>query len=201
MIKKMFQPPPQIDGVFPNPSQKCFANLSHDIHTRYLYPGQYLDVIGIGFRDFLHTSLVLEKFVSQYHIQNRDDGLYPTISLSQMCSDVLVDAGQNVYFGPLLSRIDPQLPRTFLYFDKRSWELLFQFPHFLSKEMHASKDKIINALVSYFQSPIDQRRGSAWSIEVLEREMRHLGLSDQEIAKMMMMLYWGQAFPFAYMVR
>ncbi|KAL8826677.1 MAG: hypothetical protein Q9191_003652 [Dirinaria sp. TL-2023a] len=57
--------------------------------------------------------------------------------------------------------------------------------------MRRSQDKLIDALDCYFLTPSDQRRDAAWSIGVLEREMGRLGLSNREIATMMMILYWG----------
>ena len=108
-----------------------------------------------------------------------------------MCSNLLVEAGQDAYFGPMLKCVDPQLPQVFLDFDKRSWQLLFGLPYFLSMRMHKSKDMIISALTTYFRLPSEQKEASVWSVDVLETEMRHLGLKDKDIATMMMILYWG----------
>lgn len=191
-VKNMFQVPPFNETGFPNPSKKHFTNLSHDIHTSQLHPGEKLDDIGTGFVAYFQNSLVLERLTTGYPYINPSTGDNYATSLSRMCSDILVGAAQNVYFGPSLSRIDPGLVRTFIDFDDRSWQLLFQVPYLLSRNTHILKDKIVDALSAYFKISSDQRRGEAWSIGVLEKEMRKLGLANREIALMMMILYWGQ---------
>ena len=194
-VNKMFKVPTSNNGAFPNPSGKHFTSLSHDIHTRQLYPGEKLDIIGNGFVDHFKNSLVLERLVSEYPYAKQNYSGSTATSLLRMCSEILIDAAQNVYFGPLLSQIDPGLVRTFIDFDDRSWQLLFQVPYLLSTEMHALKDNVVNAFVAYFNIPSHERQGGAWSIEVLEGEMRQLGLTNREIATMIMILYWGSAYP------
>ena len=190
-VKTMFEVPQSENSEFPNPCGKRFTALTHDIHTRQLYPGENLDSMGNLFAQYFQDHLCQENIFARYAAPSRDSNPKSSISLWQMCSQLLVNAGQNVYFGRILSDIDPTLARTFLHFDDLSWQLLFNMPRTLSREMHQSQDKLIDALDRYFLTSSTQRQDAAWSIGVLEREMRRLGLSNRELATMMMILYWG----------
>ncbi len=186
-VKKMFQVPPSDGTSFPNPLRKHFMNLSHDIHTRQLKPGEGLYTLGMGFAEQFSNHLVLESLTNAK--VSREDA--SATSLSRLCSESIVDAAQNVYFGPHLSQHNPGLTRVFMNFDDQGWQLLFNLPRFLSPTTHSLKDEIVDAFVDYMKTPRDQRAGGAWSIGVLEGEMRQLGLSNREMAGMLMIFYWG----------
>lgn len=190
-VRKMFEVPPSECLNFPNPCRKSFTALTHDIHAHQLYPGKNLDSIGILFAQFFRGHLQQENISTKYTYTGPGWASTGAISLWTMCSKLLVDSAQTIYFGSRLSIIDPGLAETFLHFDKVSWQLLFQMPHLLSRDMHHSKDRIVNAMDSYLRIPSEQRPGAAWEIGILEGEMRQLGLLNRDIAKMMMILYWG----------
>ena len=114
-----------------------------------------------------------------------------SLSLKKWCSEIVISAGQRAYFGDQLSEIDPHLTETFIEFDSRSWQLLYHFPRPISKQMHVAKDRLIDVLTAYFETPIEQRTSSSWSIQLFEKGMRDLGFTEREMATLMMLQYWG----------
>ena len=114
-----------------------------------------------------------------------------SLSLKKWCSEIVIGAGQRAYFGDQLSKIDPRLAETFVEFDSRSWQLLYHFPRLISKQMHVAKDRLIDVLTAYFETPMEQRTGASWSIQLFEKGMRDLGFTEREMATLMMLQYWG----------
>lgn len=109
----------------------------------------------------------------------------------EWCSDGFTRAGQKAYFGDALARIDPTLTKTFIIFDELSWQVLYQYPSFLAGEMKNARDTITRALLNYIQLPQSQRTGDAWFAKAMENEMRALHISEQDIATMLVTIYWG----------
>lgn len=62
--------------------------------------------------------------------------------------------------------------------------------------MKTARDKIRNALLKYIQIPQSQRSGEAWFTKAMENEMRALGISENDIATMLVTIYWGLAILF-----
>ena len=194
-VDKMYQPPAK-DGkghvmIAPNPMHKCLANLTVDFHKQQLLPGDELDKLGYQFLRIINEHLQWEKMTSQrgYVVEVNREGV--DVSLFKWCGDILVDAGTRAYFGERLLQIDPNLLQSFFEYDEKAWMLLFQYPHFLSKDMYAAKQRIIDALSTYFRLPKEQRKGEAWFIQALETEQRALGMSDQDVAALLMIVYWA----------
>ena len=169
-VKKLFEAP--VDEGYPNPSKKHFIKLCADIHKRQLHPGEKLKALGGGFVEYF------------------EEHLHPTdTSLSNLCSK-LIDSAQVVFFGHLLGQIDPEVVQHFKDFDDRSWQVLFQLPRVLSRRAHAAKDKVIDALAQYVDSP-GLKEDAAWEIGVLEEESRRLGLKTRDTATVLMIFYWA----------
>ena len=113
------------------------------------------------------------------------------LPLMEWSSEFFARGGQRAYFGPQLEELDPDLPKTFVHFDELSWQILYQYPDFLASEMKSSRDKIQRVLKQYFQIPPEKRHGDAWFTKAMENEMRALGIGDDDIATMMVTIYWG----------
>jgi hypothetical protein len=46
-------------------------------------------------------------------------------------------------------------------------------------------------LKKYIQLPQETRQGDAWFTKAMENEMRALGISEDDIATMLVTIYWG----------
>ncbi|MCJ1312934.1 hypothetical protein MMC25_006610 [Agyrium rufum] len=173
---------------------KSFIETMHELQFRHGFPGQHLDELSEVSRENLDVVLRPRALIRD----SGSTGLYAeegyrstTISLSKLCAQTIINANQKAYFGDCLSELDPQLYQTFVNFDALSWQLLYRYPRFLGRKMHASKDHITNVLTRYFAAPAEQRPGAAWVTRMLEEEMRQLGLTNEEMSTLMLLQYWG----------
>ena len=142
---------------------------------------------------YLEKSLLFENVAvnSRYNLKASATADTAFLSLSKWCAEVVINASQKAYFGDRLSEIDPNLAQTFIEFDTRSWQLLYHFPRLISEGMYAAKDRLINTLTAYFETPVREKADAAWVTQLLEREMRGLGFTDREMGTLMMLQYWG----------
>lgn len=84
-----------------------------------------------------------------------------------------------------------ELPYWLPFVGHLSWQILYQYPGFLSSKMHAAKARVTEALRKYFDTPMSERSGDAWFTKAMENEMRDLNLNTQDISIMMQTIYWG----------
>lgn len=200
-VKTMYRPLSKDKPGFPNPHGKPLATLARQMHIHQLYPGDNLDFLEQQFLDWVEPRLTLDALKREcpYAIQSdlptakKNDGI--VLPLMQWCSDYFTRAGQRAYFGPALDGIDPKLPQTFIVFDELSWQVLYQYPDFLAGEMKSARNAIQRALKKYIQLPQETRQGDAWFTKAMENEMRALGISEDDIATMLVTIYWGYDSP------
>ncbi|GFF33514.1 25-hydroxycholesterol 7-alpha-hydroxylase [Aspergillus udagawae] len=196
-VKAMYNPLSKDKPGFPNPHGKPLATLARQMHIHQLYPGDNLDFLEKQFLDWVEPRLTMDALKREcpYAIQSdlptakKDDGI--VLPLMQWCSDYFTRAGQRAYFGPSMDGIDPKLPQTFIIFDELSWQVLYQYPDFLAGEMKSARNAIQRALKTYIQLPQETRQGDAWFTKAMENEMRALGISEDDIATMLVTIYWG----------
>lgn len=174
----------------PNPHQKCLARLTIDFHKYQLLPGAESDNLARKFVHNLDLSLRWEAMDQAYVLECHRPN-HKTVSLLSWCMNILVRAGTNVFFGEELLRIDPGLPQSFYEFDKNGWMLLYGVPNIFSGSMSSPLARNIKALTAYFQLPKDERPGATWFNQTLEAEQRQLGMTDGDIARLMMLIHWG----------
>ena len=175
---------------FPNPHQKCLARLTVDLHKHQLLPGPELESLSDRFLQSINASLRWEQ-LGQEHIRKDQQPNHRTMSLYSWCLDVLLKAGTSAFFGDRLLEMDPGLPQSFYEFDKNSWMLLYPVPKVLSKKMSSPLARNIKSLTAYFQLPKVERSGANWFNQTLEAEQRQLGMTSDDIARLMMLIHWG----------
>ncbi|OJZ85868.1 hypothetical protein ASPFODRAFT_189631 [Aspergillus luchuensis CBS 106.47] len=196
-VQAMYKPLPKQKAGFPNPHGKPLATLARQMHIHQLYPGDNLDFLEKQFLDWVEPKLNIAGLQREcpYHVRasngNDKDTNAIVLPLMEWCSDFFTRAGQEAYFGPELAKVDPSLPKTFIVFDELSWQVLYQYPDFLAGEMKAARDAIQRALKKYIQMPQEDRHGDAWFTKAMENEMRALGISEDDIATMLVTIYWG----------
>ncbi|KAF7586369.1 hypothetical protein BBP40_009015, partial [Aspergillus hancockii] len=192
-VQTMYNPLPKDKEGFPNPHGKPLATLARHMHMNQLYPGDNLDFLENRFMNWFDPRMTLDGLRREcsYAIDatSIDEGV--ALPLMKWCSDYFTRAGQLAYFGPVLDDIDPTLPETFIVFDEASWQVLYQYPEFLAAEMKGARDTIQRALKKYIQVPQSERHGDAWFTKAMEDEMRALGISEDDIATMLVTIYWG----------
>ncbi|GJN80327.1 hypothetical protein PLIIFM63780_003853 [Purpureocillium lilacinum] len=190
-VKAMYNPLPTDKDGFPNPHGKPLATLARQMHIHQLYPGDRLDFLENSFLEWFDYRMHLDRLHEACPYAIRSTNRDIVLPLMEWCSDFFTKAGQRAYFGDALSGIDPKLTKTFIIFDELSWQVLYQYPDFLAGEMKGARDAIQKALKKYIQMPQSQRSGDAWFTKAMENEMRALGISEDDIATMLVTIYWG----------
>lgn len=117
-----------------------------------------------------------------------------TISLWEWCADIFINGITSAYYGERLTEIAPDLLRPYLVWESTSWKYMYRLPNFLSRDMLAAKDEIIDSFHNYFKTPKSKRTDATWYVPVVEDELRQCGLSSDEIARINMLLHWAYGF-------
>ena len=177
-------------GGFPNPHQKPLGTLSRDLHIHQLFPGENLTELMSRFITHFQSDLELSN-LRNFSSDVQDSGNVVVMPLMSWVLRTFTSAGQQAYFDKQLDVIHPNMVEDFLEFDELGWQVLYQYPQFLSRKMHAARDKLVKAFEVYFSMPPEKRGNAAWFVTAEEREMRSLGIDTHDIAVMMVVVYWA----------
>ena len=190
-VEAMYRPLPADKPGFPNPKSKSLAALARDMHLRQLYPGKDFDSLAEAFDRYFDGHLEVDNILRNCTYARPGESNSTVTPLMTWCSDVFTRAGQQAYFGPLLAEIDADMTWRFLEFDELSYQILFQYPKWLSTKMDKAKGALVEDLMSYFNTPQEHRHCDAWFVKAMENEMRALQLSSYDLAILMLTIYWG----------
>ncbi|KAI0381915.1 putative cytochrome p450 [Hypomontagnella monticulosa] len=184
---------PRDKSGFPNPQGVSFGSFVQQMHMHQLYPGKNLQVLEDNFRNWFDRNLSLlelKKMCSQYATIGNDGSI--EMLLGRWCSDISIRSGEDAYFGDMLSRINPTLADDFIAFDDLGWQVLYQYPSFLSREMSAARAKVQHSFREYLKIPQKQRSasGAIWLINAMEDEAKALGVCTEDIAVLLFNIYW-----------
>ncbi|KAH8161441.1 hypothetical protein CIB48_g6800 [Xylaria polymorpha] len=183
---------PASKNGFPNPHGESLGALAQKMHIYQLHPGKNLSILqqrAGGWIDRTLTLNTLQNISADGKLQGLD---HIEVSLYYWCSSMFVRLGQHVYFGEALDHLNPDLPATFFEFDECIWQMLYQYPSFLSGRMIRGRSQIIASLKKYFSLPRSQRSdGAAWIINAMEDEARAIGIDDDNLAVMVFHLYFA----------
>ncbi|KAI0015223.1 putative cytochrome p450 [Xylariomycetidae sp. FL0641] len=178
---------------FPNPRGVSFGSFVNQMHMHQLYPGENLSLLEDNFRVYFNQNLslsLLQRACSRYATITADGSV--ELPLERWCSEISIRAGEFAYFGDALSRVNPNLANDFLVFDELGWQVLYQYPGFLSRKMSTARSQIQRTFKQYLQIPQSQRTagGAVWLINAMEDEARALGVSEDDIAVLLFNIYW-----------
>lgn len=176
-----------------NPLYKCFTHYQSDLYKGQLHPGKQFEVLQAKILRCIDDSLQWDHLPSEPGATSTISRIMPyerTLSLSDWCREVIVKATTRVMFGDALLHIDPKFLQYFYDFDDESWKLTYQLPRFLSKDVHAVKDKILDVLVEFLKLPPDKTEDACWLVKMLVTEQRNIGIGERDIAAMLMVVFW-----------
>lgn len=191
-VRALFTPLPKDKGGsgFPNPHGKPLGILFREMHIHQLFPGANLSFLESRFSHFFDQHLHDSKIIETPYATQKVPGTL-VVPLVQWCSDYFTRAGQDAYFGSKLTEIDPGLTNNFIVFDELSYQVIYQYPHFLAKEMRTSRDRILRAFKRYLALPPEERAEAAWFVDASMVEMDALKLSEEDKAIAIMTIYWA----------
>lgn len=112
------------------------------------------------------------------------------VSLISWCREVIVDAATRSYFDQALLQIEPNLTQIVFDFDNETCGSINKYPQKLGNLSSAAKEKGIRAFTAYLNLSKVQRAGEAQFVRDLEEEYRRLGLDEENLASLMMIVYW-----------
>lgn len=189
VIEAVYAALPTNKPGFPNPQGESLGVLAQRMHAHQLHPGENLLTLENSVQNWIHHHLNQED-ISACVCANPDTSSSIQVPLYRWCSEYFIQLGQDVYFGKALTKIDPDLPMNFFKFDELIWKMLYQYPTYMSSDMITSRTQVIGSLQKYFETPQAQRSNdTAWLTNVMEIEMRALGLNDFNLAVVMFHLY------------
>ncbi|CAG8974674.1 hypothetical protein HYALB_00006408 [Hymenoscyphus albidus] len=191
VIQVMYSSLPVDKPGFPNPLGESLGVLAQKMHIHQLNPGNNLMLLQKQGLIYIDHLLRLGTMQSVCKYATSRSATHIEVPLYKWCGDSFVRLGQHVYVGEALDEIDPLLPKAFLDFDERSWKMLYQYPDFLSRDMSTPRTRVVSSLTRYFQIPKYLRSdGAAWLINAMEEEMRALVVDDENLAILMLHLYF-----------
>ncbi|KFA71541.1 hypothetical protein S40288_06846 [Stachybotrys chartarum IBT 40288] len=184
-------PLPKDKMGFPNPQGTALGYFVRDMHHHQLFPGENLDLLEKVMVDWFDRHLHLDKMkalCAPYSVSTDKESI--EVPLAKWCSELFTRAGEVAYFGDTLHQLEPDMATTFLEYDDLSWQVLYQYPRVFSAKMHAAMDRIQEIFLRYFEIPQEKRTKDAWFTKAIENECRALGISKQDLARFMGMVYW-----------
>lgn len=165
--------------------QKSLAQLNNEFWKQQLLPGDICYELQGKFLKHIEASLQLGNMSGQY-VLSHDSISGKTVSLLRWTQEVLLNAALRVFFGDRLVDLEPDLSRHFLEFDDDNWKLWYKWPN--ATKMHAAKSKLAKTLQRYLALPKEERPGAAFIVETMEKTQRALGMSEEDIAKILSMV-------------
>lgn len=173
----------------PKPSIHEISHVGQKLCRQQLLPGKEFDVLSTKLIKDIEQSLQWHAISSAVTVSSTNGT--KRVSLLGWCREVLIVSATRAFFSDRLLQIDPHLIEHFYTFDAQSWKAFFKYPRFLSRDMDAGKDRLLDALSRYFLLPKEERKGESWLISSLEAEMIKVGINDvAEMASIVMPLYW-----------
>ena len=164
--------------------EEPLMDLIRIIHTHNLSSGLELDKFEKVFMKYFRIRLSdpCSANAREFPRMRLEDGrTHYQVPLLKWLSEILVSAGQELFFGEEFARDNPEMLWDFLDFDDNLWQLLYR----------TSREKIRRRFEAYFRTPVEARAPTAWFTRNLEMEMRNLGIPDGDIAAMILLNYWG----------
>ncbi|KAF2178178.1 cytochrome P450, partial [Zopfia rhizophila CBS 207.26] len=207
IVEKMSQtPPPYISGANDsglNPSKNSLIRLAVDFHHTQLLPGPSSQAgpLTATFIRYISHSLQWESLSqAKKNAAHKTPDTMQT-SLLRLCGKVLIEAGTKTYWGDKLWQRSPDMLETFYDLDRAMWKLLFRYPKTFSKDAVAARNTIIEILTRYYKMPREERSDSAWFTQSLETESRATGLSENDMAAAILIIYFvvnGNPYKFCF---
>jgi cholesterol 7alpha-monooxygenase len=114
-----------------------------------------------------------------------------TVSLLKLCVDVFIGGTTEIFLGKTIWVVQPELLKWFMDWEHTNWKFLFQLPAILSRDMVAARGELVTTFTGYCQLPEGQRGDRSFFVKELEKMLREVGLSDEDMGNVMMLHYWA----------
>ena len=173
-----------------NPSAKSLINLTEDLYVQHLLPGESFRKLATKLERNMAKLMSWDELSCRFsHLGEAEEP--KTISLKNLCGDVLIDVTQMSLFDPVLFEIDPEMTKDMQFFTDELWKLLYPAPGIDSRKVAALRERYTNAFIKYMRLPQSARAEEAWLITTLINQYKELGINERDSAAMLVMVYWA----------
>jgi len=190
-LNKMFSLDPSAphNNGLPKPVMPAFH--MNNYHRLQVHPGENFD-------DLLHNRIIpgILRTLDFDNTPNHPAVLARTesgikISLLSLCNELFVRGTAEAFLGKAIWRANPHLLDAFRRWERTNWKYMFQMPEFMSKDMMAARDEIIQSFVLYFRIPAEERQDSNLFMKEAEKMVRDVGCNEQDTARIFMLHFWA----------
>lgn len=171
-----------------NPASKCLIHLTQDLYKQHLLPGPTFSALVEKFTLALKQLMTWEQLSSRYGLV--DAPQTRTVSLYDMCSNIMIDATQMTLFDDVLFHIDPNMTQKMRTFSDDLWKLMYPSRFLDSKEVAGVREQYTKAFLIYQRLPKELRKGESWVVSTLIDQYKMLGIDENDSAAMLVMVFW-----------
>lgn len=190
-IDKLWQTPTEEQKIT-HPMRKLPPNqMVEEYQHHQLLPGEKMDKIAKTFVGYVDESLRWQKLQKRSPFISESSSDAVTLSLMDWTADVFLHTTTEIYWGKSIWEIAPNLIETFLAWEETTWKYVFQLPRFLSRDMYAAKDQLVDAFTAYFGQPSNKREDATYFVKTAEEELRDIAFDDNDIGKVNMLQHWA----------
>lgn len=176
-------------SLHPNPKKEVLVHTGNRLlHKQLMQSDAMQDLVGKVLLS-MHHAMQWDSFYDTTVLASNANE--KVVSLHCWCRDVLVEAQNKTFFGHQLSELEPDMRFLYDQWDYNSWRVTYQLPSFMAKPATYPRDRMIQALTKYLDTPKEHRTGVVPFISELQDECMNAGLSNQDIAGIMMIILWG----------
>ncbi|KAL8871898.1 MAG: hypothetical protein Q9174_002367 [Haloplaca sp. 1 TL-2023] len=198
-IKRLWTPPSEkLKALNPERNVLPPNQMMMEYHHRQLRPGEQLEILSSSMLGHIQERLIWERLgetqstgiISNSGASRCNDGTM-NISLFDLTSHIFINSLTECYWGKKIFVLEPDLLSTFTTWEETNWKYVYQLPRFLSRDMYAARDRLIGAFTRYFALPKSERKDANWFIPRAEKEMRDVGIGDEDLGRAHMLQHWA----------
>ena len=190
-INKLWQPP-TVEQKTTHPMRKLPPNqMIEEYQFRQLISGENLEKIAKGMVGYVDERVRWQQLKEKSPYVLKSSSEFVTLSLMDWTADIFIHSLTEIYWGKSIWEVAPNLIETFLKWEETTWKYVFQLPKFLSRDMYAAKDQLVDAFTAYYGQPKNKREDATYYVEAAEEELRDIAFDDHDIGKVNMLQHWA----------
>ncbi|KAF2758981.1 cytochrome P450 [Pseudovirgaria hyperparasitica] len=171
-----------------NPAEKPLSEHAVDIFRKQFNPGPNLTSIWTSMSHHMDKALTWDN-VPRDAIRS-EGKTQMTMSLWTFTRAVLIDSLNLALFNKTLTDLQPNMVQIISDFDDYSWQLIYQLPPVMAKEVHNALAELKSTFRTYFAIPQPDRADAAYMVTALEDKIRAFGLGPDDLATMFVVPMW-----------
>ncbi|KAL4923645.1 cytochrome P450 [Aspergillus undulatus] len=120
-----------------------------------------------------------------------EDGQNLTVSLWKWAQVASIRAITTAWFGNAIWELSPSIIDDHIQVDHGLWQLLFRIPKPFAREVYAARARVQHCLVEFLRLPESKKGDQSWAIKAAVAEMRIRGMSEEDMASYLLMVFWA----------